>query len=329
MRDVAERAGVSRTTVSFILSGRPARISEETRRRVQAIAAELEFRPSRAALQLRTQQSHLIGFVGDEIATGPFAGGLIAGAQAAAEKADHALMVMNTGIVGDLSGINLDVLADRQVDGVVFATVMTRHVQLPTRASDEPVVLLNCYGASFSAHTVLPDDEGGGHAAAELALTAGHRRIAYLAGQAGTYPAAEREQGYIRALTEHGLPVDRGLIWYGDWTAATGYQLAKEVLSLTDPPTALLCGNDRMALGAYDAIREVGLKIGVDVSVVGYDNQQEIAPFMNPPLTTIQLPYAEMGRLAVEALLDHRVGGTQRVPCAPVERASVAPPRRP
>ena len=325
MLDVAERAGVSRTTVSLILNGRSARIPEETKQRVRDIAAELQFRPSRAALQLRTQQSHLIGFIGDEIATGPFAGGLIAGAQAAAEEAEHALMVMNTGRVGDLSVIDLEMLADRQVDGVIFATVMTREVRLPDADADGPMVLLNCFAKNTLAHTILPDDEGGGHAAAALVLSQGHRRVAYLAGEAGTYPAIERERGFLRALRERDIPVDSGLIRYGDWTAATGYQLAREVLALPEPPTALLCGNDRMALGAYDAIREVGLRIGEDVSVIGYDDQREIAPYMNPPLTTIRMPYLEMGQLAVKALLAGRGTGNQLVECVPVERSSLGP----
>src|ERR1700678_257071 len=323
MKDVAERAGVSRPTVSLVLNGRDSRIAEATRRRVEQAARDLNFRPSVAAQQLRTSRSQLVGLIGDEIATGPFAGGLIAGAQAAARERGHALVVMNTGREGDLS-VDLAALEDRHADALIFATVMTRPVQLSERLTGRDVILLNCFDENHQLPAVLPDDRAGGAAAAGLAAAAGHRRVALLGGERGTWPATCRLAGYRDALAEWGIPVDRALIRDGNWHADSGYEQARKVLALRQPATALVCGNDRMALGAYDAIKELGLRIPQDVSVIGYDDQQEIVAYMRPPLTTMRLPYYEMGQVAMAAILDGRSFKREMLQCQPVLRGSLA-----
>jgi LacI family transcriptional regulator len=325
MKDVAERAGVSRTTVSLVLNGRQARIAESTRQRVEQAARELDFRPSVAAQQLRTSRSRMVGLIGDEIASGPFAGGLIAGAQAAASERDHALVVMNTGREGDLS-VDRQALEDREADVLIFATVMTRPVHLSGRLPGPGVILLNCFDDRLGLPCVLPDDRAGGAAAAELAAAAGHQRIALISGERGTWPAVSRLAGYNDALAARGIPVDAALIRHGNWYADSGYEQAMKVLRRRRPPTAILCGNDRMALGVYDAIKELGLRIPDDVSVIGYDDQQEIVRYMRPALTTMRLPYYEMGHFAVAAVLDDREIQREMLRCEPVLRGSLAAP---
>jgi LacI family transcriptional regulator len=328
MKDVADLAGVSRTTVSLVLSGRDTRIADATRRRVEQAARELNFRPSVAAQQLRTSRSKLVALIGDEIATGPFAGGLIAGAQAAATERGYVLVVMNTGREGDLS-VDMEVLEGRNADALIFATVMTRPVAVSDQLAGRNVILLNCFDDNHDFPAVLPDDQAGGAAAASLAAAAGHRRIALLGGEHGTWPAMSRLAGYREALARAGLPFDRTLVRDGNWHADSGYELARKVLRLRSPATALLCGNDRMALGAYDAIRELGLSIPHDVSVIGYDDQHEIVAYMRPPLTTMRLPYYEMGQAAVAAILDGRSFRREMLRCEPVLRGSLAPARGP
>jgi LacI family transcriptional regulator len=323
MVDIAELAGVSRTAVSLILNNRATRIPSETQARVREIADELGFRPSKAALQLRTQKSEVIALIGDEIASGPFAGGLIAGAQRAATAAGHVLMVLNSGTPGNVDSIDVELLEDRQVDGVVYATVMTRPLQ-PAHLSSAPTVFLNCVTDAPTVGQVVPDDLGGERAAAELALDHGHTRIALIMGEANTLPAEERLRGYREALDRHGVPFDHSLVRFGDWNGQTGYREALDLLSIPDSaPTALLCGNDRIALGAYEAIRSLGLSIPGDVSVIGFDDQREIAEYLHPPLTTIRLPYEEMGARAVETLLAGEAVGTLTVGCEPVLRESL------
>jgi LacI family transcriptional regulator len=322
MKDVAERAGVSRTTVSLVLNGRDTRIAEATRRRVEQAARELDFRPSVAAQQLRTSRSQMVGLIGDEIATGPFAGGLIAGAQAAARERGQALVVMNTGREGDLS-VDLEALEDRQADALIFATVMTRPVHVSELLTGRSIILLNCFDDDLDLPAVLPDDRAGGATATRLAAQAGHRRIAFLGGERGTWPAISRLDGYRDALAEGHIRFDSALVHDGNWHADSGYELARKVLGLRRPATALVCGNDRMALGAYDAIKELGLRIPHDVSVIGYDDQQEIVAYMRPPLTTMRLPYYEMGHAAAAAVLDGHRFRREMLRCDPVIRGSL------
>lgn len=322
MKDVARRAGVSRTTVSLVLSGQGGRISEETRRRVEEAASQLAYRPSLAAQQLRTRRSRMIGLIGDEIATGPFAGGLIAGAQAAARERSHALVVMNSGREGDLDA-DLEALEDRGVDALIFATVMTRPVHVPARVAGTDVILLNCFDGRHRFSSVLPDDRSGGAAATAMAVEHGHRRIAWLGGERGTWPARERLTGYKAVLEQNGISFDRSLVHYGNWQADSGYELASEVLRLKKPPTVLVCGNDRMALGAYEGVRDAGFRIPDDVSVIGYDNQKEIVSYTRPPLTTIRIPYFEMGAYAASAVLDGASERNATLRCDAVIRGSL------
>ncbi len=325
MKDVAELAGVSRTTVSLVLNGRDAHIPEATRRRVEEAARELNFRPSVAAQQLRTRRSLMVGMIGDEIATGPFAGGLIAGAQSAARERGHALVVMNTGKEGDVSA-DLGVLEDRDVDALIFATVMTRPVRVDRKLQTSAVILLNCYDDRRRLPSVLPDDRKGGASATRLAVQEGHRRIAWIGGEEGTRPATERLEGHVEALAQVGMRPPPGMVRFGNWHADSGYEETRKVLALKKPPTALVCGNDRMALGAYDAVKEAALRIPEDISVIGYDDQEEIASFTRPPLTTVRIPYYEMGGLAAALVLDGRHGGRVMLECSPVVRGSLGPP---
>ncbi len=141
-------------------------------------------------------------------------------------------------------------------------------------------------------------------------------------------PAApEREQGYRTAHDDRGVPVDPGLLLKGPANAAGGWEVASELLASPEPPTAFFCFNDQMAMGAYRAIADRGLRIPEDVSVIGFDDQILIAPWLVPSLTTMALPHYVMGRWAVEFLVGHREGDPQhRAACPLVERGSVAPP---
>lgn len=174
---------------------------------------------------------------------------------------------------------------------------------------------------------VLPDDDDGGAQAIRLLVSNGHRRIAFINGLEGTYPAEHRLTGYRTALDEAEIIFDPDLVRNGNWNADSGYELTKELFELTQPPTALFCSNDRMAVGAYFAIKELGLTVPDDISVVGYDNQTELAAFAHPPLSSVQLPYYEMGRMGAELLLTKATPGVRYVACLPVVRDSTAAAR--
>lgn len=330
MADVGRLAGVSPTTVSFVVNDRlDQSISEGTRRRVLDAVAELGYRPNRAAQGLRTKRTATVGYVTDEAAVDPFAGPAIAGAHDVARRHRSMLLVVHSDRDPRLRHDMIEDLLDRQVDAIVFAVVGTRRVTLPDVIVKVPAVLVNCYTVQSSPAStlpvVLPDDEGGGHAAARLALDAGHRRVAVLAGLPGAWATRARLRGLRRAFTAAGAP--EPVLHSGNFQIDSGYELTRKVLAQprSRRPTALICGNDRMALGAYLALGEAGLRVPDDMSVIGYDDQDGLAAELYPALSTVRLPYYEMGSRAMEQLFPpgQPEPGVIQVPCVPVARASV------
>ena len=308
--DVARLAGVSPTTVSFVLndvvgSG----ISEPTRMRVRASAREIRYRPNATARLLRTDRSHAIGFVTDEIASTPFAGDVIKGAQEAAWEAGKILMIVNTGENREIEESAVGMMLERRVEGIIHAAMYHRAVDPPADCREVPTVLLNCYSEDGSWTSVAPDEVSGGRTATDVLLSRGHERVGFINLPPGLPAAVGRLQGYKRALEDRGLPFDDSLVRNGDGTARSGYRLAARLMRAPDPPTAIFCGNDQTAMGAYEALKERGLRIPEDVAVVGFDNQELIAVHLRPALSTVALPHHEMGRWAVEYLIDRSARG--------------------
>lgn len=327
MYDVARAAGVSQTTVSFVVNDMPnANIPRETRERVWAVVEELGWRPNAMARGLRMQHSHTIGLISDEIATSSHAGKIIQGAQDAAWAHAKMLLVINTGNNADIERAALEMMLERQVEGLIYATMYHRAVT-PPALGQVPVVLLDCYAADRSLPSVVPDELQGGRTATEVLLRRGHRRIGFV-NEAGPLAAMfGRLEGYRQALASHGLPFDPDLIRAGASIAPEGYRCTLELMQLPEPPTALFCFNDSMAMGAYDAIKQLGRTIPGDVAIVGFDNLEVIAAQLRPPLTTIELPHYAMGQWAIQYLLEHADGAypspiQHAIPCALIERES-------
>jgi len=345
-RDVAELAGVSRTTVSLVLNDVDGvTIPEETRQRVWNAAAELGFQPDAMARSLRGAHSNILGLVTSEIATTPYAVAIIKGAQDAAFERGQTLLVIDT--EGEQAAAADAVMRLRQwrADGLILAADYHRRVELPPGLGDLPAVLVDCFlddqeAPSGVTHddsaearrvplpTVLPDEVQGGRLATQTLLDAGHRRIAFINGPDG-YPASTgRLEGYREALGAAGVAYDPNLVRRGDWWQESASRHANDLMGLDDPPTALFCGNDWMAMGAYDSLRELGLSIPGDVSVIGFDNRVEIADHMRPRLSTVALPYRAMGHEAVGMLLDgEHPAEPVLLECPLVVRDSIAPPR--
>ncbi|MFD4371981.1 LacI family DNA-binding transcriptional regulator [Streptomyces sp. NPDC058486] len=328
MSDVARRAGVSRTAVSFVLNDRPgAAIPDETRRRILAAIEELGYRPNAGARALAAQRSEWYGLI-TEIVTAPFAVDVIKGAQDRAWLDRKFLLIAASEGDPAQEAAALDKLLEQRVEGLLYATTWHRAVTLPRAAREVPTVLVNCYDAEGELPSVVPDEVTGGHRAARHLVRAGHERIGLINLDPGIPAAVGRREGYERALREAGLPLDPALVVSGHATADGGYTAACELLDRADRPTALFCANDRMAMGAYDAIKERGLRIPDDVAVVGYDNQELIAAYLRPKLTTLALPFEEMGARGVEMLAALAAGqplDTPRVTvdCPLLERSSV------
>jgi len=333
LRDVAKRAEVSPTTASFVLTGRDdMRISEEARHRVLRAAAELSYRPNLTARSLRTKITRTIALVSDTIATEHYAGGLIHGSLAAAVKHQHLLFVSESEGDPDVEARLIEDLLGRQVDGFVYASMYTRQVKVPRALKGHPLVLLNCTARDAGVPAVLPDETGAGRTAARALLDRGHRNGIYVVGEmpADVFAARERRAGIQEALSAAGT----GLAGVVDcvWWPEGAYDAVSRFLRSGPRPAALICLNDRVAFGAYQALSEAGIAIPDDVSVVSFDDS-DLASWLRPQLTSVALPHHELGRRAVELLLagDPAQPATEieRVPMPLRERLSVGPPRKP
>ncbi|MEI2778646.1 MAG: LacI family DNA-binding transcriptional regulator [Tetrasphaera sp.] len=347
--DVARAAGVSVTAVSFVLNGNDSgNISAATKERVLRAAAELGYRPNRLAQSLRRQRSHVVGLLTDSIASSPFAGRLLAGAADRAGSDGYVLLVHDSHGDARRDQGAVDEMLARQVDGLVYATMGLRELEsLPL--TPLPLVLANCYQSPDAHPSVVPDDAGGARIAAETLLLAGHRRITMLGGtpprasetgfQAGNVSGPVRERAFRTATRAAGLRSPDVHVRTVGWQIDDGYRGALRVLAdgpghalpAHSRPSGIVAVNDRVAAGAMLAAASLGIRVPDDLSIVGFDDQEGLAAFLVPGLTTLALPHEAMGHRAVD-LLFARLGGEdlpatrELLPCPLVERGTVAPP---
>ena len=307
MSDIARQAGVSRTTVSFVLNNHTASASipEETKDRVQQVAKQLAYRPNLAAQGLRTNQRHTIGFITDEIATTPYAVNIIRGALDAAWAHGIQLLIVNTGADATVKEMAIEIMLGRRVEGILYAAMYHQEVALLASMYEEPAVLIDCYSADHSLPSVVPNEVQGGRTATEVLLGKGHRRIGFINDRNPIPASFGRLEGYKQALKAYDIPFDEELVRSHANDSRGGYQGAMELLQVHEPPTAIFCFSDGMAMGTYDALRALGVSIPRDVAVMGFDNQELIAAQLSPLLSTMQLPHYQMGNWAVEFLLEH------------------------
>src|SRR5918997_2315621 len=220
-RDVAALAGVSRTTVSFVLNDVPdVAIPAATRARILAAAEELGFRPNELARSLRSSRSTVLGLITSEIATTPYAVAIIKGAQQAAAAHGRTLLIVDTEGTPGPTARALSAMTGWRAEGVIFATDYHREVRLPDDPGDTPIALVNCFAAGAPA--VVPDERQGGRLATQTLLAAGHRRIGLINGPDGFPASAGRLRGYLDAHEEAGVPVRPDLIRTGDWWQESG-----------------------------------------------------------------------------------------------------------
>lgn len=329
LADVARRAGVSSTTASYVTRGRrDMRISVEAERRVLSAARELGYRPSLLARGLRTQLTQTVGLMSDVVASEPYAGELIRGAMAAALQRQRLIFVGESGGDEALEDRLIQAMLDRGVDGFLYATMHTRAVRLPESLRHQSVVLVNCVSGQRGARAVVPDERGAGASAARALIDAGHRHGIYLVGESPEYVIAGRERldGITAELAAVGIKLAGQLpsLWWPD----SGYQAVRGLLASGARPGALICLNDRIAMGAYQAITAADLQVPDDISVVSFDDS-DLASWLRPQLTSVAIPHLELGRRSAELLFDGPTGGLiERIPMPLRMRSSVGPPAR-
>ena len=330
IKDVALRAGVSSATVSLVLNNvARARVSVATAERVRAAASELAYAPNLLARGLRRQRTNTIAVLSDEIATTPLASQMIGAIQDVAMRNGLLVFMVNTNGDPETERSAVAAFHQQQVDGFVYACLYHRVVDLPPGMGTN-VVVLDGRTRRPRFPAVVPDDRGGARAAVTELLAHGHRRIGFINDYYATVAADLRLKGYRDALREFGVRFDRRCVVYAEPGLESSADAAAR-LHEDAGVTALFCFNDRVAVGAYRGLTRQGLAVPDDVSVVGFDDQEFVADYADPPLTTVALPHYAMGQWAARALVE-RINGrggpaeVRVMPCQLVRRASVARP---
>lgn len=317
LADVAAAAGVSVGAAGFVLNGRDdMRISVATQERVREAAKRLNYRPNRAAQALRTGKTGTIAFVSDTIGSTPFGGAAIRGALDVARERHKTLVLAET--LGDPQ-VERDVLENlrtRDVDGFIYASMVTRTAALPPGIHETPTVLMNTIVTGSSITSYVPDERQGGYDAARALIDRGHSGIVvlgdYMSGLERPYALDERLRGIADACTETGVARPT-VIFVAGPEPQHGRSAMSEHLTQHAIPDALIAMNDRLAFGALQALGDRAHP-GSDCSLISFDNS-ELAQWLVPALASLQLPYYEMGRRAMESLLDGELEhGLEKLP---------------
>jgi LacI family transcriptional regulator len=330
MTDVARAVGCSQATVSLALNQVTGiKLSKSLRDKVFAAARELGYvLPNAQGLDGARNSDGIIAFVVDQLATSPEAVVAIEGARQASWEAGNVVVAAQTLSDPQMELRTLRALTGRGTTGLIYMAIFTRQLEAPPILDDldMPVVLLNCYTADDRFPSVVPGEVAGGQTATRHLIAQGHRRIATITGEPWMDAAKDRLKGYRHALAAAEIVYEPQLVIEGDWSASAGYEATVQLLALEERPTAIFCQNDRTAIGCYEALKEAGLAIPTDMSVVGYDDE-EISRHLHPQLTTVVLPHRAMGQWAVEQLARGRQQGQPHAPvklaCTLVERNSV------
>lgn len=331
LRDVAARAGVSATTASFVLSGRrDMRISAATEERVIQAARMLDYRRRLVPTTTLPAGAPAIGLISDVVATESFAGEMLRGCIAAATDQGHVILMADSEGVDDLEASAVHALLSRGVDKFLYATMATSVRSVPEALRDQRLVQLNNVDPTLIAPAVIPDDNKAGRAAAKVLAHAGHTTGIWLVGAVPAHGVAARRRlaGVKAGLRAAGLRL-AGRVECGWWPHEARMALA----GLFDAgwwednrPTAVIAMNDRAAMGVYQAVTAAGLSIPDDLSVISFDNS-DVARWLDPGLSSMDLPYFDLGRRAIELLMaDDVQPRVHKLPMDLRSRESVAAP---
>lgn len=301
--DVAQRAGVSYATVSRVINNE-AYVKAATRQRVEQALVDLGYVANRQARSLRGGRTDMIGLLVRDFSSG-YIGEIIRGIDLELSERHYDLLLYTTHGRGRRESDYVATLTRGMVDGLLLVLPRTPEDYLAKlRQAHFPHVLIDHQGIDLTGPAVGATNWQGGYDATTYLLSLGHRQIGLITGELGLGCAVERRAGYDAALRAHGLAVNPALIIAGDFTQSAGYSGAKALLALPSLPTAIFASNDMMAFGAMEAIRERGLRIPEDLSIIGFDDIPQAAS-VHPALTTVRQPLEAMGRVATQMLFTY------------------------
>lgn len=336
--DVARSAGVSQSTVSRALRDDP-RVSDATKQRVLAAAAELGYVPSEVGRSLVTRSTRTVGIVVTDL-TSVFYPYILAPLHDEVVAREYRMVVFTEGVESDTPPEQavlkplVDRLLDRSIDGVVLTTSSLDGTVPRTLAQRRlPLVFLTRYVEGVAADSAIVDNSLGASLAASEAIRLGHARVGVILGPANTSTGRDRERGIRAALTSAGIPLPDEMVRRGSFTFETGHASMSELMALDPIPTVVLCANDTVAIGAFNAARGLGRQVPGDVSIVGFDDLP-MAAWEVFQLTTVHQPMEEMARAAVRLLIERIEGevhddAVRQIVFEPrlVMRRTLAPPR--
>jgi LacI family transcriptional regulator len=326
IRDVARLAEVSIGTASKALNAN-GRLSLETRQKVLRVARELGYRPNDLAQSLHRAKSMTVGILSND-SFGRFTFPIV---EALEDRlADDGIAVFMCNATDDPARErrHLDQLLGKRIDGlVVTARRSDKRSSVASHVGGLPVIYVFAQGDEPDSLSLLPDDEGGARLATEHLIKLGRKRIAHLTGPAHFEAVTLRHRGYSEALAAAGLKEFPGYFRNGKWSEESGREAVAELFDRKiERPDALVCGNDQIARGAVDALRERGIRVPQDVSVVGFDNWEVMVTGAQPPLTSIDMNLKALGREAGDRLIamidGERMSGVYRLPCTLIVRES-------
>ena len=315
--DIAEKANVSVSTVSRVLNN-TGRIGDSTRKRVMKIAEEMNYIQNNVAASMVLKRTHMLGVIVPDIFT-PFYAEVIQGAESVARENGFTIIVAASERKDEESSF-LTGRFCRMVDGIISIPV-TNEKEMYSKVV-KPIVFVDRIIDEFTQDSVLIDNFGGSYQLAKHLIENGHRKISIIIGQPSQNFARERLWGYRQALQDHDIEIVEEYIIISDWYEHNGYEGTKTIMQMLDRPTAILSANCSITTGCIKALRDLDIKIGEDMSLVGFDDT-ELARFIKPELTVINRPTFEMGEVAAKMLIDKLrtkdFKGTARKTVLPVE----------
>lgn len=303
--DIAQRANVSKATVSRVINNKSEGVGEETKQRILDIIKELNYQPSLIARGLVTKRIHSIGLIIPDIAN-PFFPQLARGAEDSALKRGYNLFLCNSDNSLDKEKIYINAFIKKSVDGVILTSSLSKsnsHYQL-LKERDIPFILLDRYIEGMEQETgVFLDNEEGAYQATNHLLRNGHERIAFISGPFSVTTAWHRFLGFQKAHYDKGISIDYQLVREGEYRLETGREFIEELLAKNIPFSAVFAGNDMIAIGALKALKKHHIKVPGDVEVIGFDNI-DLAALIEPALSTVAQPTYDMGALGANMLID-------------------------
>lgn len=316
IKDVARMANVSPSTVSRVIADSP-RISQETKERVRDAMKKVHYYPNMIARSLVRRSSQTLGLVlsrsTESAFSNPFFSEIIRGISKVTQKYHYSLMLATAEDYAEEAKLSLRMLTEKRVDGLLLLAPRVNDKLIHELSAENfPFVVLGRAPDNTKCYSVNNDNIQAAYLAVRHLLTLGHQRIAILNGSEEYTFCQDRFEGYRTAFREFGIEIDLSLVRNGNSTQEDGYRSTRELLNLAQPPTALFCVDDIIAVGAYQGVKESNLRIPDDISIIGF-NDDPLASVIEPHLTTVRIPIYEMGVTATQNLIQ-AVEGKEIIP---------------